>query len=65
MGYQSTQWHPENISIIAHIVGATCIIPDNLLCVLNTIPEEKQYNLDVLEPDNSEDDFGEKHFGTE
>ena len=37
---------------------ATFIVAVNLL---NTIPEEKQYKVDVLEPDNSEEDVGEKN----
>jgi hypothetical protein len=40
---------------------ATSIV--NLLCVLNTIPEEKQYCVDVLEYDNSEEDVGKKYIG--
>jgi hypothetical protein len=40
--------------------GATFIVN---LCGLNTIPEEKQYCVDVLESDNSEEDVGKKYIG--
>jgi hypothetical protein len=56
-----------NISVIDLIAGhlnncelSHIILPVNLLCVLNTIPEEKLCNVDVLEPDHSEEYFGGK-----
>ena len=56
MGCPSTQWQPEYICVVALNVGLwknwieTFIVN---LCVLNIIPEEKQYCVDVLESDSS------------
>jgi hypothetical protein len=52
-----------NICVVAHIAGLCKIshiyyTSQPIMCLLNTIPEEKQYNMDVLESDNSEEDFG-------